>query len=202
MPAAVATAPSPGGPQGLSPPSGAIYPGGPSTGYGYGRGPFGLAGSAAPAGFGGAPSLPTWQRTNVSSHQSIGADGSVRTETTRTSVSFDSHRAAAALGGLAGGPGGAFVGLPGEWRLQADSNRVICSVTLLGSVEASEGPASSSGCSFGAPGQGITGWRYDGQSLYLLKPGSAPFRMTPVGPNRFDGAASLGFLSVRYALYR
>ncbi len=75
-------------------------------------------------------------------------------------------------------------------------------MTLLGSVEASEGPASSSGCSFGAPGQGITGWRYDGQSLYLLKPGSAPFRMTPVGPNRFDGAASLGFLSVRYALYR
>jgi hypothetical protein len=192
------------GTAGPPPGSGSVYAGGPSTGYGAGRGPFGGAGSAAPAGFATA-SQPTWQRTNVSTRQSVGSDGTVRTETTRTSVSFDASRAAGALGGLAasgGASGGHYVGMPGEWQMQADSNRSICRVTLYGSVESTEGAASSTGCAFGAPGQGITGWRYDGRSLYLLKPGSEPFRMVAAGPNRFDGSASLAFLTVRYALYR
>jgi hypothetical protein len=184
--------------------SGPVYSGGPSTGYGYGRGPFGGAAPAAP-GLATSNALPTWQRTNVSTQQSVGSDGTVRTETTRTSVSFDANRAAGALAGLAAASGPsrtAYVGMPGEWQMQADSNRSICRVTLYGSIESTEGSASSIGCAFGAPGQGITGWRYDGQSLYLLKPGAQPFRMMAAGPNRFDGSASLAFLTVRYALFR
>lgn len=198
-PSPVASAPAVG-PAGIP---GPVYSGGPSAGYGYGRGPFGGAAPAAP-GLGATTSQPTWQRTNVSTQQSVGADGTVRTETTRTSVSFDANRAAGALAGLAAsaGPSRAYVGLPGEWQMQADSNRSICRVTLYGSIESTEGAASSAGCTFGAPGQGITGWRYDGQSLYLLKPGAQPFRMMAAGPNRFDGSASLAFLTVRYALFR
>ncbi len=126
--------------------SGPVYSGGPSTGYGYGRGPFGGAAPAAP-GLATTSSQPTWQRTNVSTQQSVGADGTVRTETTRTSVSFDANRAAGALAGLAAsaGPSRAYVGLPGEWQMQADSNRSICRVTLYGSIESTEGAASSTG---------------------------------------------------------
>lgn len=201
MPAPVASTATPIAAVGGGSPG--VYSGGPSSGYGYGRGPFGGAAPAA-AGLATTSSQPTWQRTNVSTQQSVAADGTVRTETTRTSVSFDANRAAGALAGLAAsaGPSRAYVGLPGEWQMQADSNRSICRVTLYGSIESTEGAASSAGCSFGAPGQGITGWRYDGQSLYLLKPGAQPFRMMAAGPNRFDGSASLAFLTVRYALFR
>ncbi len=144
---------------------------------------------------------PIYERTRISERSTVAPDGSVRTETTRASVSFDPNKAAGALGALVSA-GHAQGGIPGAWQMQSSSNGMMCSVFLYGQPGAVSGAATSSGCPMGGIMSGITNWTYDGGRLTIAKGGSTAITLNQMGPNRFDGTATWGFLSTRIALYR
>ncbi len=159
--------------------------------------PFGTPRDARPA-----PAAPVYQRTNVTERSTLSPDGStLRTERTTTSVGFDPNRAAGALGALVSA-GAAQGGIAGAWQMQSSSSGVMCSVFLYGQPGASSGAATSSGCPVGGIMSGITDWSYDGGRLTIAKGGSTAITLNQMGPNRFDGTATWGFLSTRIALYR
>ena len=172
-----------------------------ATTYSAGNGPFGPGSNTARA----VAAQPTEQIRHVSESrsQSVSPDGrTVRTETTRTGVSFDPDRAIAALGGLAANQQGAPRGVVGEWRAQSSSNRVICSITLYGDESSIGGQAESTGCGFGGSLYGISGWRIAGGDLQFLKGANVSISLQPVGPGRFQTQESLGFLTTTISLYR
>jgi hypothetical protein len=164
--------------------------------------PFGAPRTSAVA---AAPRTPVIQDTRVSERTSVSPDGrSVRTERTTTSVSFDPDRAAGALERLAssGTATAANQGIPGVWQMQSSSTRLICTVNLYGGPQETQGQANSVGCPVGGTMQGITGWRYESGKLTILKGSEVSIVMDQLGPNRFDGTATWGFLTTKIALYR
>jgi hypothetical protein len=165
-----------------------------------GSGPFGPASNAPAAA--SRPGISPIQHVEESRSQSVSPDGrTIRTESTRTSVSFDPERAVAALGALAG-PQAASRGVAGQWRAQSSSSRVVCSVSLYGDEASSGGQAESSGCGFGGSLWGITGWRMAGGNLQLLKGQEVSLDLQPLGPGRFQAQQSLGILTTTISLYR
>lgn len=135
----------------------------------------------------------------------VSPDGqTVRTDTTRTSVSVDPDRALAAAGQLLGGAmaGNGAQGLPGLWRAHSSSNRETCTVQLYGPPDALAGAADSSGCAYGGALQGISGWQFTGGQLHLKKGSETSLTLNPLGPNRYDGKLTWGILTTTISLYR
>jgi Protease inhibitor Inh len=148
------------------------------------------------------PSGNSWERTRVTERATVSPDGSsIRTERTTTTVGFNPDRAAAALGRVVGGPA-VNQGMAGVWTMQSSSNGSMCSVYLYGAPTDVQGAATSSGCPLGGIMSGITAWRLEGNQLTIMKGEATGIVLNQMGPNRFDGSASWGFLTTRIALFR
>ncbi len=177
--------------------------------------PPGSAVLSPPAGPFGSPTLPFgtargsdnsrsegFARTRSTERTTVSPDGStLRTERTTTRVGFDPNGAARAVGALVGGAGMS-QGLAGAWTMQSSSNGTMCSVFLYGAPGAPSGAATSSGCPMGGIMSGITNWTYENGQLTILKGSATGIVLNQMGPNRFDGTATWGFLSTRIALFR
>ena len=181
----------------------------PPSGYAPSQAPFGApsSGFGTPNRVGMAqPSRQQVLHSTQSQKVTVSADGqTVRTDTTRTSVSVDPDKAAAAAGALLGaatGGGGGAQGVPGMWRAYSSSNRETCSVQLYGPPDAMSGAAESSGCPFGGAMQGISGWQFSNGQLHIKKGGETALTLNPLGPNRYDGKLTWGMLSTTISLYR
>jgi Protease inhibitor Inh len=143
-----------------------------------------------------------FERTRSTERTTLSPDGStLRTERTTTRVGFDPNGAARAVGALVGGAGYA-QGLAGAWTMQSSSNGMMCTVFLYGGPGSTTGAATSSGCPMGGIMSGITSWTYAENQLTILKGSATGIVLNQMGPNRFDGTATWGFLSTRIALYR
>jgi hypothetical protein len=146
---------------------------------------------------------PPLQRTSVTERTTLSSDGStLRTTRTTTSVGFDPERAASAAGRLMSGMGGGVnQGIPGQWTSQSASTGTGCTIALYGAPEATSGGAASA-CNAGSVLAGINGWSYQNGQLSLMRGSEAALTLSQLGPNRFDGTATWGFLSTRISLYR
>ena len=173
--------------------------------------PVGPAPSAAPFTTGGSPagtmaqpSRPQVLHARQSEKVTASPDGrTIRTETTRTSVSVDANRAAASVGAMLGAASGnsdGSQGVPGTWRAYSSSSRETCTVQLYGPPGAMEGAADSAGCSYGGALQGISGWQFTGGQLLLRKGSATSLTLNPLGPNRYDGQLTWGILRTTISL--
>jgi len=151
-----------------------------------------------------APSQQHVLHSQQTQKVTVSADGrTVRTDTTRTSVSVNPDRAAAAVGAmLAPAAGTGAQGLPGSWKAFSSSNRASCAVQLYGPPDALSGSADSTGCAFGSAMHGITGWQFSGGQLIIKKGGETSLTLNPAGPNRYDGKLTWGIITTTISLYR
>lgn len=140
--------------------------------------------------------------SNVSERTRVGADGTVHTTRTTTSVSFDPNRAAAAVDSLVSAANRPADGsIPGTWTSRSSSTGTGCTIALYGDPTAQEGSAASA-CNAGSVLAGVTTWRYSEGRLVLYKGSEEALAMNRAGPHRFDGTAKWGFLSTTITLFR
>lgn len=170
--------------------------------------PVGFGQPAASTGF-RQPS-PDFQRTTQTQTVNVSADGrTVRTETTRASVGFNSAAATTAVAGLAlaamtaNRQAGPYMGAPGQYRLSTPNSPMSsCTVALYGEPNAPEGAAASSGCQFGSAFAGVTAWRLESGQLLIYRGSEVAIRMLQNGADRFTGTITWGPLSTSATLTR
>lgn len=139
-------------------------------------------------------------QTQTTEKTTISDDGStITTEQTTTTIGFDPAKAAAALAAPASPATNS--GLIGQWQMVSSSSGASCSLAFYGAPAATEGKATSN-CPSGFLLNGITGWAYQNGQLNILKGTNVALTLNQLGPTRFDGVASNGFISTTITLKR
>lgn len=151
----------------------------------------------------GAPAASQTVHSSVSEKTRVGADGTVHTTRTSTSVSFNPDKAASAVDGLLSAAARPADGsIPGTWTSRSSSNGATCSVALYGDPAALQGAASASCASGASMLSGATAWRYADGQLTLYKGSEVAMVFHRAGPHHYAGTAKWGFLTTTIRLTR